>query len=176
MESMPVVKRRKRRIWLALLPVFAALLWYGSSSVGYVANMRAFVIPPGAKSMSPALLPGDRIAVDIRGGTPNRGEIWVFSDTKTTMVKRVIGLPGETVEVAGGKVLIDGKPLAESYPTTPIGYTMPPVRLGPDEYFVLGDSRNGSLDSHTLGPLPHSRLVGRAEHRIWPKDRIGPLH
>jgi signal peptidase I len=175
MESKPK-NRRKRRAWLALIPVLAALLWYGSRAVVYAANLRAFEIPPGAKSMAPTLLPGDRIVVE-RGGTPKRGEIWVFTSSNTiTMVKRVIGLPGESVEVAGGKILIDGDPLPEPYPTTSIGYTMPPLRLGPDEYFVLGDSRNGSLDSHTLGPLPRSRLIGRAEHRIWPKSRIGPLH
>jgi signal peptidase I len=175
MESKPT-KRRNRRAWLVLLPVLAPLVWYGSKAVGYASNLRAFMIPGGAKSMAPALLPGDRIVVDTGGGTPNRGEIWVFSDPKVTMVKRVIGLPGETVEVAGGKVLINGEPLDEPYPTSPIGYSMPQLRLGNDEYFVLGDSRNASLDSHTLGPLPRSRMIGRANHRIWPKERMGPLH
>jgi signal peptidase I len=169
-------KRLSRRSWPVLILALAALLWYGSHAVGYVANLRAFVIPPGARSMAPAILPGDRISVDIRGGTPKRGEIWTFSAPNgTTLVKRAIGLPGETVEVLGGRVLIDGRPLAEPYLAAPIAYTLPPVRLGPDEYFLLGDGRNTSFDSHIWGPLPRSRLIGRVEHRFWPRGRIGPV-
>jgi signal peptidase I len=176
MESKPR-KRRNRRVWLALIPLLSAILWYGTRAAGYVANLRAFTIPPGSNSMAPAILPGDHVAVDMRGGTPKRGEIWVFSGlNKTTMIKRIIGLPGESVEVAGGKVLINGEPLPEPYLSVPMNYTMPPTQLGPDEYFVLGDSRNVSFDSHNWGPLPRSGLIGRAEHRIWPKSRIGPLH
>lgn len=170
---------RKRR-WsgrslVLLIPFLGVSLWYGSRAVGYVANLRVFSIP--SASMSPALAPGDRIAVDIRGGTPHRREIWVFSMPQGgTAVKRVIGLPGETVRVSGGRVLVDDRPLDEPYLAAPITYSMPPVRLGADEYFMMGDSRNASHDSHVWGPLAKGLLIGRAEHRYWPKGRIGGLN
>ncbi len=148
MESMPVVKRRKRRIWLALLPVFAALLWYGSSSVGYVANMRdMFVIPAGHErdaapgSLLPSAIgsPGE----GVRGGTPDRGEIWVFSDHQGHQGQagdrpapgRDRGSrrrQGPDRRQAAGRTLSD---------RSDFEYTMAPVPLGPDQYFMLGDSQ-----------------------------------
>ena len=175
MDPKPAQRRRSRRLLLLLIPAVAAVLWYGSHAVGYVASHRAFVIP--SRSMAPTILPGDRITVDIRGGTPERGEIWAFhGPNSTNLIKRVVGLPGETIEVAGGRVLIDGKPLDEPYLAAPMTYTMPPTRLGPDQYFMLGDSRNASADSHIWGPLRKGKFIGRAEHRFWPQDRIGPMN
>ena len=173
METTRDARRSRKRLFLLLVPVLAAGLWYGSYAVGYVANHRAYVIP--SASMAPAILPGDRIAVDIRGGTPKRREIWAFTGPRSTLLKRVIGLPGDTIEVAGGRVLIDGKPLDEPYLPAPMTYTNPPVKLGPDQYFLLGDSRDSSADSHIWGPLHESKFIGRAEARFWPRDRIGPV-
>ncbi len=170
----PTKRQRWKRALLLLIPLLGVTSWLGSSSVAYVANLRLYQIPTA--SMAPALAPGDRISVNRRSGTPKRGEIWVFSmPNGSHLVKRVVGLPGETVEVAGGRVLIDGAPIAEPYVTAPTTYAMPPVRLGPDEYFMLGDRRNGSNDSHVWGPLPRDRLIGRAEYRYWPKSRIGAI-
>jgi signal peptidase I len=173
MEAAPAERRSKKRLLLLLIPTLAAGLWYCSYAVGYVANLRAFVVPGG--SMAPAIQPGDRITVDTRGGTPNRGEIWAFHGPNSTLIKRVIGLPGETIEVADGRVLIDGKALDEPYLASPMTYTMSPISLGPDQYFMLGDSRNASADSHVWGPLHKSKFIGRAETRFWPKGRIGPV-
>ena len=168
--------RRARRVLIVLVPILALLLWYGSDTLGHAANLRLFTIPPASNSMAPALLPGDRFTVDTRGGTPGRGEIWIFrGEGGVSMVKRVIGLPGESVEVAGGQVVIDGKPLAERYPTAPMTYSMAPILLGPDQYFLLGDGRNASLDGHVWGPLDRRHLIGRAEARIWPQARIGAV-
>jgi signal peptidase I len=173
MENSTNRRRWRRALWL-LVPLLGVSLWYGSSSVAYVANIRLYTIPTA--SMAPTLAPGDRISVDQRGGTPERGEIWVFSmPNGSTLVKRVIGLPGETIEVTGGRVVVDGKALAEPYLAAPITYAMPPVRLGADEYFMLGDRRNGSNDSHVWGPLPKDRLIGRVEYRYWPRNRIGGI-
>ena len=173
MENPRNRRRWKRALWLPV-PLLGLTCWYGSNSVAYVANLRLYTIPTA--SMAPALAPGDRISVDSRGGVPKRGEIWVFSmPNGTTLVKRVIGLPGETIEVTGGRVLIDDGPIAEPYVVVPMTYAMPPVRLGADEYFMLGDRRNGSNDSHVWGPLPKDRLVGRAEYRYWPRSRIGGI-
>jgi signal peptidase I len=174
MEAALAGRRPKKRLLLLLIPTLAAGLWYGSHAVGYVANLRAFMVPSG--SMAPAIQWGDRITVDTRGGTPNRGEIWAFhGPNSSTLIKRVIGLPGETIEVADGRVLIDGKALDEPYLASPMTYTMPPISLGPEQYFMLGDSRNTSADSHVWGPLHKSKFIGRAETRFWPKDRIGPV-
>lgn len=173
MDATPTGRRTRKRAWFLLVPILGFGLWYGSRAVGYAANLRAFVVPTA--SMAPAILPGDRITVDTRGGTPDRGEIWAFSGPNSTLIKRVVGLPGETIEVAGGRVLVDGKPLVESYPTVPPTYTMSPVPLGPDQYFMMGDSRDASADSHVWGPLHRGKFLGRAEARFWPKGRIGPV-
>jgi signal peptidase I len=172
-EARPVRKRRRRRVLLLLLPIAAGMLWYGSRAVGYVANHRAFQIP--SASMAPAIVPGDRIVVDTRGDKPKRGEIWAFAGPNSTMIKRVIGLPGETIEIVGGQVLIDGRPLPEPYLTAPTATPMAPIRLGPEHYFMMGDSRKTSLDSRAWGPLHEKRFIGRAEQRYWPPDRVGPV-
>jgi signal peptidase I len=167
---------RSRRALLILAPFLLVGLWYSSKAVGYVANLRAFTIPAGSNSMTPALLPGDRFTVDVRGGDPRRGEIWIYNDQAgMTIVKRVIGLPGETVEVKNGRILIDGELLAEPYLTTPPTYSLAPTNLKPGQYFVLGDNRDVSLDSHLSGPVPVDKFLGRAEHRFWPNTRVGPV-
>lgn len=172
-QPRPARKRRWRRTLLLLTPAFAGLLWYGSRAVGVVANYRAFAVP--AVSMAPTILPGDRLLVNIEPNDPKRGEIWAFSGPNSTFIKRVIGLPGETVEVQGGRVLVDGKPLLEPYLSTPMTGAMAPVRLGPGQYFVMGDNRALSLDSRAFGPIHKGQFVGRAERRYWPSNRIGPV-
>jgi signal peptidase I len=150
-------------------------LWLAWGGVIYATSLRLYLIP--TKSMAPTLAPNDRIVVDTRSGnTPKRGEIWVFTlPNRSAGVKRVIGLPGETIEVTGGRVVVDGKPLAEPYLTGPIGYSMPPVALKANEFFVLGDNRNVSFDSHSFGPAPKTGFIGRVEFRHWPPARIGGL-
>jgi signal peptidase I len=177
-EVQPVRNRKRRwRLLLLLIPALVGVLWYGSRAVGYVAFHRAYMVP--AASMAPAVLPGDRIIVDTQPRTPTRGEIWAISGPNNmTIIKRVIGLPGETIELAGGRVLIDGKPLAEPYlpaSSAPMTSVMAPVQLGTDQYFLMGDNRNLSLDSRVFGPVQKGRFVGRADHRYWPSNRIGPL-
>lgn len=90
-------------------------------------------------------------------------------------MKRVIGLPGETIEVRSGAVYINGAPLAEPYITVPGMYSMPRQNLGPEEFFVLGDGRNMSSDSHIWGPVPAKMLRGRVVYRVWPTRRMGGL-
>jgi signal peptidase I len=154
--------------------------WVAWSVVSFATSLRAYSIPTG--SMAPTLKPGDRVGVvtQPRNG-PGRGEIWIFRMppasklTGSQGAKRVIGLPGETIEVAGGRVLINGVPLDEPYLTQPMTYSMPPVTLGPCEYFVLGDSRDKSHDSHIWGPVPADHLVGPVKVRYWPIGRAGGL-
>jgi signal peptidase I len=173
------MEQRRRRRWsvrLLLIPIpFLGLtLWYASFAVSYVANHRVFYIP--SASMSPTIAPGDRITIDRSADTPRRGEIWVFSTPNgNNLVKRVIGLPGEKIEVSGGRVLIDDRPVSEPYLAAPMTYAMPPVSLGPDEYFMLGDNRNTSNDSHIWGPIGKTRFLGRAELRYRPGGGIAGL-
>src|SRR5262245_40514828 len=133
---------RKRRLWLLALPVLAAGAWFALNAVSYATSLRLSSIP--SRSTSPTLKPGDKACIElITRARPKRGEIWVFtSPVGSAFVKRVIGLPGETVEVVAGKVKVDGRPLDEPYLTRTPTYAMPPARLGAGEYFMLGDNRN----------------------------------
>jgi signal peptidase I len=168
-------KRRWRLALLAAIPLGAAGLWLAWGGLIYATSLRLYMIP--TNSMAPTLKKGDKFVVDTRAGnTPRRGELWVhWLPIRTLAVKRVIGLPGETVAVSGGRVWIDGKPLAEPYLTSPTSYTMAPVELKQDEYFMLGDNRGGSFDSHIWGPLGKKQFVGRVEFRSWPPGRISGL-
>lgn len=112
-------------------------------------------------------------------GGPQRGDIVVFhhpSGVHRDLVKRVIGLPGETVEIRQGTVYIDGRALVEPYLAggEPAVGDMAPVRIPADAYFVMGDNRNHSQDSRVLGPIPADRIVGKALITWWPRDRFGP--
>lgn len=128
-------------------------------------------------SMSPTLHPGDYVLTWSSSAAPRRGTIVVFEDPRRPdfwLVKRIIGLPGEMVEIADGKVSIDGKALDEPWtdePTTPDGSW----QLGEAEAFVLGDLRHRSAgDSRRLGPLPVESLRRRVVFRYWPDPRIMP--
>ena len=163
-----------RRLWLLAIPFLAIGVWYECGAVTYATSLRLYVVPSG--SMSPAIAPGDRICVEpSHGATPKRGEIWLVSKPGATFVKRVVGLPGESVEVVGGRVMIDGRPLAEPYIAGPMSYSMAPVRLKRGQYFVLGDSRNASFDSHDWGPAEDQELIGRVKFRPWPPNRVGGI-
>jgi len=129
-------------------------------------------------SMQPNLHPEQYVLVDkvsYRLGQPRRGDIVVFQyplATERDFIKRVIGLPGETVSVSGGAVSINGQPLNEPYIAAPPAYNNT-WTLGPDQYFVLGDNRNNSSDSHNWGPLNRQYLIGRAVFVYWPPDGWG---
>jgi signal peptidase I len=88
-------------------------------------------------------------------------------------VKRLIGLPGDTVEIHGGKVYVDNVALVEPYIKAEPAYTMSTVTLGPDQYFVLGDNRNNSTDSHFGWTVTRAEIVGKAWLRFWPLDKFG---
>jgi len=127
-------RSHRLRVWAAGLVCFlgAWLLWTGMS---YAIYTRMYMIP--SASMAPTIRPGDRVGVQInRSVSPKRGEVWVFrmplasGKAPNEAIKRIIGLPGETIEVASGQVLIDGQPLVEPYLSTPTPYAMPVLTLG----------------------------------------------
>ena len=140
-------------------------------------------------SMETTLNDGDNLIVDkitYRFRDPQRFDIIVFPfqhEEETYFIKRIIGLPGETVQIdLDGTIYIDGEALEESYgreiirPEN-IGLAIKPVVLGEDEYFVMGDNRNNSSDSRTevVGNIHRDDIVGRAWIRIWPLSDIGIL-
>jgi len=139
--------------------------------------LASFYIPSG--SMEPTLLQHDRLIADrlsytFRLRQPQRGDIVIFrfpEDPKVDYIKRVIALPGETVEIRDGVVLVDGKPLSEDYIYEPPRYDMPPLTVPEGRYFVLGDNRNRSRDSHIWGFVPLENLVGEALFIYWPPSR-----
>ena len=113
---------------------------------------------------------------------PERQDIVVFrlkDDPGTFYVKRVIGLPGETVRIKNSVIYINGEAIDDPYATQktfPAGSAEDLIVLGEDEYFVMGDNRNNSLDSrYSLGSVKRSQFVGRAWVRIWPFENRGSL-
>lgn len=107
---------------------------------------------------------------------PQRGDVVVFvppNSSSRDFIKRVIGLPGERVEIRSGTVFINGEPLIENYPLNPGSYSSGPIVVPPDEYFVLGDNRNYSSDSHSWGTVPIKKIIGKAWFSYWPPQTIG---
>jgi signal peptidase I len=132
-------------------------------------------------SMRPTLLSGEWIVVNrltYKVGSPQRGDVIVFlppTNAQTDdLIKRVIGLPGEELEIRNGSVWINGAPLNETYIS---GTTYPDDRwvLGADELFVMGDNRGLSLDSRSFGPVAMKEVVGKAWLIYWPPSEWGPL-
>lgn len=153
------------------------LLWFLITT--FVGEARQ--IPSG--SMEPTILIGDRVWTDkllLKLGEIKRGDIVVFTppdsvESEYPYIKRVIGLPGETVEIRNGKVLINGQPLDEPYVAeeamTPYG----PETVPAGKYLVMGDNRNHSNDGRFWGFLDRERISARAVFRFWPFDRFGSL-
>lgn len=138
------------------------------------------------ESMENTLDDGDQLIVDkitYRFQDPERFDIIVFPfhyKENTYYIKRIIGLPGETVQIADGTIYIDGEVLEESYGREVMqdpGIASEPITLGEDEYFVLGDNRNQSSDSRdpSVGLIHRNEIIGRAWLRIWPLDSFGIL-
>lgn len=135
-----------------------------------------------SESMKPTLQKDDRILVDrlaYQGQGPQRGDLIIFNPTeslqaqnfKDAFVKRVIGLPGETVAVKGGKVLINNQPIQEQYIAEPPEYQWGPARVPDNAYFVLGDNRNNAYDSHYWGYVSRDLIIGKVTRIYWPPDR-----
>jgi signal peptidase I len=151
--------------------------------------LRTWVAEPRfipSTSMAPTLHIGDRLVVDklsYHWRSPRRGDIVVFRppqslqkegyDSHQAFIKRVIGEPGDTLQVIRGQVFLNGQPLIEPYILEPPRYQTSPLVVPPDSLLVFGDNRNNSNDSHVWGPLPQKNLIGLARFRFWPLHRWG---
>jgi len=131
-------------------------------------------------SMEPSLENNQRIIMEkitYRFHPPRRGDIVVLlrpdGPYEYPLIKRVIGLPGETIEIRDGAVLIDGEPLREPYlDQSTLGYVQP-VHIPDRHVFVLGDNRASSNDSRTFGAVAWEDILGKAWFRYWPPEAIG---
>ena len=137
------------------------------------------------QSMEPNLHTDQRLVVEklsynhwlhLRG--PHRGDVVVFriSPHSDLLIKRVVGLPGDRVEIRGGRVFINGELLDEPYLSQPTYGDYGPMDVPPLHLFVLGDNRGFSNDSRAFGPLPLDSVIGRAWFSYWPPDQWGVVH
>ena len=130
------------------------------------------------QSMEPTLHDGQHLLISKVSywfNSPQRGDVVVFrppSRPDEDYIKRIVGLPGEQLSIEGGMVWIDGAPIDEPYIANPGSYSGA-WTLGEDEYFVLGDNRSNSSDSHTWGPLQRGNMVGKAWVSYWPPEHWG---
>jgi len=163
--------------------------------------LQPFWIP--SESMLPTIEVNDRVMVNklaYRWGEPQRGDVVVFRDPRIEeteesipeavirsvleavgirtrgdedLIKRVVGLPGETIEVRNNQVVVDGSPLDESYLSDVFMPDEPPITVGDAQVFVMGDNRDASFDSRRFGPIALDDLVGEAFVTIWPISHFG---
>jgi signal peptidase I len=190
----------RRRSFLAELPglLITALI---IAVVIKTFLVQPFWIP--SESMLPTIQVNDRVMVNklaYKWGEPQRGDVVVFRDPREEeieetipeavirsvleavgirtrghedLIKRVIGLPGETVEVKDNRVVINGTPLDEPYLVDVFMPDEPAITISADQVFVMGDNRNASFDSRRFGPIPLDDLVGEAFVTIWPISHFG---
>ncbi len=187
MSNKSVKQPKTEKLWLEGLKTLGLSLFL---AFGFRAGIaQSFFIPSG--SMEPTLKVGDRLMVDkvsYRFSKPERGNIIVFLPPKAAItecglpsnshdffIKRLIGLPGEKIEVKGGSVYVNNHPLSENYIADKPQYHWGPVTVPPSSYLVLGDHRNNSCDSHYWGFVTGDRIVGRAFFRFWPVNRVNTI-
>jgi len=170
----PVVEQQQPANWkrfvLDILEtlILAVVLYFGINAVSARVRVDGF-------SMRPTLQDGEYILVNklaYKTGEPQRGDIVVFIfpvNPQEDLIKRVIGLPGETISVHNGVVVVNGIPLTEPYIASPPAYDGDWV-VPAGQLFVLGDNRNDSRDSHQWGLLPIENVIGRAVLIYWPPE------
>ncbi|HTT86852.1 MAG TPA: signal peptidase I [Acidimicrobiales bacterium] len=174
-EPEPPRRRSRRRTVLSWVITVVVALLISTGTRAYA--VQSYYVP--TPSMSPTLLPGDRILVDKLSSTVHRGDIVVFRNPPAdkggppTLVKRVIGLPGERISSIGDEVLVNGNVLPEPWLprlqgacAEPSEHITPTV-IPPNHYFVMGDCRGDSDDSRYWGTVPGSDIIGKVDVIMW---------
>ena len=177
------VSEKQQNPWIEGLQTIGLSVFLALGIRQFVAEAR--YIP--SESMLPTLEVNDRLVIEkvsYRFNTPVRGDVVVFwppdelfaeGTRKEAFIKRVVGLPGETVEITDGIVLVNGEPLEEDYILSPPDYQWGPEEVPGQSYLVLGDNRPNSVDSHVWGFVPEDKIIGRAFVRFWPPQRVGSI-
>ncbi len=141
------------------------------------ATMQSFVVI--GSSMKPSLYDGQRLVINkvvYSFHEPEWGDVIVFeppNNRQADYIKRIIALPGDTVEIKMGVVYVNGSPLNEPYIKDQPSYTLHPKEVPENDYFVLGDNRNNSNDSHNGWTVPRQNIIGKAWLSIWPPRQWG---
>jgi len=164
--------RAQHRAYVFIILCSIVLMYLGLGR-----GMRFFLVP--SASMEPTLLTRDYI-ITLKDRQYRRGDIVVLTDPKDKeayLVKRIVGVAGDTVEIdPGGALLINGKYASEPYIKEPMEFHFPPMKIGPGEVFVMGDNRNDSEDSVTWKEaVPVKKIIGRVRLIYNPLGRIGPV-
>lgn len=161
---------------ISAISVFKEIVQTAIVSLGIFFFVYVFLVQPHrvkGESMLPTYKDGELLLVEkisYRVYKPSRGDVVVFrapGDANVDFIKRIVGLPGDTVEVAGGSIYINEKKLTEPYESHGTQGNIE-LTLGSDEYFVLGDNRGGSTDSRVFGPVKKSAIEGKAWFVYWP--------
>jgi signal peptidase I len=172
-------KKRKALRWLreVLETILPAVL------IAFLINLfLAQATRVHGQSMEPTLHSEQRLVVEkisYRFHGPRRGDIIVLKSPQQNselLIKRVIGLPGETVEIRQGRVYVNGQEVNEPYLERPTGGNWGPIIVPPLHVFVLGDNRGFSNDSRAFGMVPIDNIVGRAWVSYWPLDEVGAVY
>jgi signal peptidase I len=168
--------RERSALWEIVETIVFTLLIYFLVRTFLFENYRVV-----GSSMIPTLQDDQFLVVsklDYRLHEPRRGDIIVFRDPynpERKLIKRIIGLPGESVEVQNGQVLVNQMPLDEPYIADLGRYNQALTPIPDGQYYVLGDNRNNSSDSHTWGLLEETKIVGKALLTYWPPELWGLL-
>lgn len=174
-----------RNLWLFFLDFLETIV----VSLAIFAVVYIFLFQPhqvDGKSMEPNFHNAEYILTDkisYRMHTPKRGDVVVFhspQDERVDFIKRILGVPGDTIKIQGGYVYLNGTKLEEKYVNDP-GQVLPgrflrenmEVEVPPGQYFVMGDNRNHSSDSREWGLVTSAEIVGRAFFRYWPVSEFG---
>ena len=151
-----------------IIPLLAALAISALFQVT-VASFKVY-----GTSMLPTVRPGEYIMVSKAAHffhPPERGEVIVFhspQDPNSDLIKRIIAVPGDTIEIKDGTVFVNDTPLAEPYTREPPNYSYPHQKIMAGDYFVLGDNRNNSSDSHKGWTVPGDNIIGKSWITYWP--------